>query len=143
MKLLQLSKGMFAQVNNEDYQRCIDYGPWYYNPQTGYAYTQVGRQKVMLHHFIFNETCEVDDRDRDRLNCQSKNLRRATRSQNCGNSSLQRRNRFGRKGIRIERNGRYIAQLCGKYLGTFDIVGEAGDAYDKAAKQHYGEYYGV
>lgn len=145
MKLLALTKGKFAMIDDDQLQRCNEYN-WQYL-KIGYAATSIGgrkeKQLIYLHHFVYGATVELDHKDRNKLNCQRDNLRPATRSQNCGNHPLQRRNRYGRKGVCETPIGRYMARLAGNHLGTFDSVAEAGDAYDIAAKQYYGEFYGT
>lgn len=69
-------------------------------------------------------------------------LREATRSQN--SARHRAKNKLGARGIWLSKSDRYVAQirLMGKlrYLGSFDTVGEAKAAYEKAAKELFGEF---
>lgn len=71
------------------------------------------------------------------------NLREATRSDNMGNVGLQRDNKTGAKGVHKTKFG-YIAQLRTKektqYLGTFQTVEDAKEAYRVAAENYFGEF---
>lgn len=73
------------------------------------------------------------------------NLREATPSQNGANCKLSVRNTSGAKGVFLERlTGRWNAyvrvQRKSVYLGTFDTVEEASQAYAQGARQHFGEF---
>lgn len=73
------------------------------------------------------------------------NLREATPSQNCANKRAYSTNRSGFKGVSVcSSTGRWKAQICvnGKvtYLGLFDDVRAAAEAYAAAADKHFGEF---
>jgi hypothetical protein len=85
---------------------------------------------------------EISYINRDRTDIRWTNLREATRSQN--SARHRAKNKLGARGIWLSKSDRYVAQirLMGKlrYLGSFDTVGEAKAAYEKAAKELFGEF---
>lgn len=75
------------------------------------------------------------------------NLRQATREENCRNVKVHKRNRLGIKGVseRIDCRLRFVANIringlvtC---LGHYETAEEAKAAYDKAALEHFGEFF--
>ncbi len=90
----------------------------------------------------------LDHRNRDSLDDRISNLRLATHSQNCSNSCLHKHNTSGRRGVHWDKqSGKWQAKISVMkkviYLGYFDDLDEAGDAYIKAAKKHFGEFIGA
>lgn len=86
---------------------------------------------------------EVDHRDGDGLNNRRANLRHCTHAENMRNRMLDRRNRFGAKGVWASR-GKFRASIKfeGKtiHLGTFQTQQEAAAAYLGAAKALFGDF---
>lgn len=88
----------------------------------------------------------VDHINRDPGDNRWANLREATESQQRGNTYLVARNTSGVRGVRwyAKRQRWYAAISFGqksKYLGSFKTKEEAVSAYDKAAREHWGEFY--
>ena len=75
------------------------------------------------------------------------NLREATAQENCRYRVKSKNNSSGIKGVHYDsRKEKYIAQICvdrhvRKHLGYFDTAKEAGNVYDKKAKELFGEFY--
>lgn len=69
------------------------------------------------------------------------NLREATQEQNSGNKRTRRDTLLGVKGVkRNPKGGRYLARFRDKYLGSFDSIEEASEAYRLASEAAYGEF---
>jgi len=122
---------------------------WYPHktPKTFYARTEERktRQTIYLHQLLFGT--EADHKDYDGLNNRRSNLRSATRSQNTQNT----RKREGRsysslyKGVSFHKqSNKFRAQLLIKgktfHLGEFGSEIDAAQAYDAAARKHFGEF---
>jgi hypothetical protein len=161
MRKIELTQGYTALVDDEDYQRVIDAGPWHAALNTRndgtvkgiYAHhnTRVNGQSTStrLHHFVLrvDKSVEIDHKDRNGLNNQKENLRKAEGKNSC-NAGLYRSNTSGFKGVSVHRNVhgpiQWKAQVrCGgavHYLGLFPTAREAALAYDAEAKRLFGEF---
>lgn len=90
-------------------------------------------------------TLDIDHIDNDRTNNKFANLRLATRSQNSGNQRLRNRSESGKKGVtRHTQSGKWVANIRVNnkliYLGIYETIDAAAQAYEKAAREHFGEY---
>lgn len=117
----------------------------------GYRQISIGRRHYYAHRLAFlYMTGEwprggVDHKDGDTGNNRFDNLRIATQTQNNGNAKKHITNTSGYKGVSIHRcTGKWQARIKinGKtlWLGTFECPKEAGDAYLRAAHEHFGEF---
>lgn len=86
---------------------------------------------------------EIDHQDVDPSNNGIQNLRPATRSQNATNTPVRSTNKLGVKGVCVWQ-GKYMAQIMlhrkRTYLGSYDTIEEASQAYQAASKKFHGEY---
>jgi len=147
MKLIPLTKGHFAKVDDEDFERLSKWD-WYYSH--GYAVRSIGewpnQTHVWMHHEILDQSpgMETDHENSDGCDNQRPNLRLCTHSQNNANASKRKDNTSGYKGVswyepgkkwhaRITKNGRIS-------LGYFKDPIEAAHAYDDAALKLYGKF---
>jgi hypothetical protein len=86
---------------------------------------------------------ELDHINNQRDDNRIANLRRASRSQNCANTTLYRNNSSGRRGVsregnkwvaRVRRNGKSFR------LGLFETTEAAALAYEQASRAAHGEF---
>lgn len=95
MKLIPLTQGRFASIDDDDYEKICRYKWWAQKqPNTFYAGRMITleggkRYPLMMHRVIMNESpngLEVDHIDGNGLNNQKHNLRFVTRRQNMQNA---------------------------------------------------------
>jgi hypothetical protein len=155
MKEIPTTRGFLAKVDDEDYERVMQF-KWAanVNGNTVYATRCIrkpngDRTKQSLHRFVLNlpagKKPQVDHEDRNGLNCQKHNLRMATHAQNQGNQKKRKGTSSKYRGVTWHKKDlRWQASIeikgkC-KYLGQFAKEKEAARAYDAAAKEVYGEF---
>jgi hypothetical protein len=159
MKLIKLTQGMFAQVDDDNYD-WLNQWKWYAHKggKTYYAIRSSkrigGKQTtIQMHRLIMNtpDDQEVDHGDHNGLNCQRHNMRNATRSQNKMNVTTFSNSGFlgvyilkgqTRKGKTYRNTIIAKIQVKGKslYLGAFSTPELAALAYNEAAKIHHREF---
>ncbi len=152
MKRIPLSKGMFALVDDEDYERLAKY---YWCARKGrntfYADRSVKLNgkwtTISMHREIFGlpKNKQIDHADHNGLNNQKYNLRICTPAQN-------QQNRLPYKGFSSRYKGvgwakddkKWRSYIYPNYkfvsLGYFDSEIEAANAYDAKAKELFGEF---
>ncbi len=147
MKLIPLSRGLTAKVDDADFEELSKY-KWYAVKCFGkyYARRSEGRnKKIYMHRQLAGNPLHlhVDHKDGNSLNNQRENLRNANVAQNMANrkafencsSSFKGVTKNGEKWIaRIGTNGDQI------YIGCFTSEIEAALAYDKKAYELHGEF---
>ena len=108
--------------------------------KNGYPVARIDSKLVCLHKIIAGYVPKgmcVDHANRNRLDNRKENIRIATYSQNSAN--VKPMSACGYRGVSKFGN-RWSAKLCGKRIGAFDYPEEAAKAYDKAAKERWGEF---
>lgn len=150
MKKIFLTQGKFALVDDEDFN-WLNQWKWHYHID-GYAvrnYARISPRQglFLMHRVIVNcpTDKQIDHIDGDGLNNQKFNLRICVQSQNKKNRRTPSNNTTGYKGVWIDKRRGYIwagINANGKrlHLGTFSDLISAAEAYDGAARKHYGEF---
>ena len=155
MKEIKLTQGYVALVDDEDYERVMQYR-WHVQARkrTKYAWRSVckpdGRwTSLMLHRFILNLPSgmvpQVDHKDRNGLNCQKENLRIATGSENNANQRKRPNLSSRYKGVAwYKQTNKWMAHFTVNrkkhHLGYYFLEEEAARAYDAAMIKTFGEF---
>lgn len=144
-----LTQGKVALIDDEDADEVLA-RKWHAkrSPNTWYAGTNIWNGQryrwVSMHRFILDPPAGLvtDHIDSDGLNNQRANLRICTHSQN-----LQNRRAFGRSrflGVAFDDSSTasrpWAATIGYRRIGRFRTEEEAAAAYDRAAKELYGEF---
>lgn len=141
--------GLTALLDDADYARAAQYTWWpLKHRNTTYAFARItpgSRQLTYLHRFILDGQEDIDHKDGNGLNCQRNNLRLVTDQQNMQNRTTNRGTASGYKGVTwMDRRKPWFAKIGvdgkRKHLGSFFTPEEAARAYDKAAREAFGEY---
>jgi hypothetical protein len=139
MKKIPLTQGKFTIVDDVDYPELFKY-KWRCN--CGYASRGRG---IHMHRLIMDcpSSLQVDHINLDTLDNRKCNLRLCTNAQNQHNTQLRKDNTSGYKGVSWQVY-KWTAGLKieGKrvHLGYYFCLIKAAKAYDKAAKEAYGEF---
>jgi hypothetical protein len=146
MKLINLTKGLQAKVDDDDYER-VNHHKWYADIGRWNTYAKndslPGRPR--MHVFIMQPLAGmvVHHLDKNGLNCQKENLEVTNQMTNARFTKL-RRNKKGSKyrGVYKHGNGftaEFWAVYKKHYLGFFKNEEDAALAYNKFAEEYLGE----
>lgn len=149
MKKISLTQGKFALVDDEDFP-ILDKVSWYFNSH-GYADRKPRKKSLSMHRFLMGDPkgMKIDHINGDGLDNRKANLRICTHQQNLYNSKLSKKNKSGYKGVSWDKvNKKWRATVhvtTGSttkivQIGRFSNAKLAAQAYDLAARKHYGEF---
>lgn len=146
---IPLTQGKVAVIDFEDFEKVRPYKWQAHRTKTRwYATRTFGKRFVKMHRFLLDAAKgnKVDHRDGDGLNNRRDNLRECSNAENCrafrkkwsGSTSKFR-------GVSWHKSSSsWVSQLCfnGKvfHLGCFKHQEDAARAYDKKAKEIFGEF---
>lgn len=149
MKKIPLSQGKYALIDDKDFLAVSRY-KWHviFNGNNWYArrHTKVsegGRRKGQyLHRFLVGDWKMIDHRNGNTLDYRRCNLRDCTSKENARNRRKSR-GISHYKGVILFRQ-KWCARIFvgGKniHLGCFKEEKQAGEAYNSAARIHYGKF---
>jgi hypothetical protein len=154
MKLIKLTKGKFAIVDDDDFEYLIQF-KWQCHNRSNTCYAArsvtVGVKKRItqkMHQLILGENDlknGIDHRNGDGLDNRKLNLRFCNQSEN----NMNKKPRVGctskYKGVYLKRSlNKFVSTIKingrAKHLGFFDNDFDAAIAYDNAAKELFGEF---
>ena len=146
MKVIPLTQGLFAKVDDIDYERVINQSGWMAVFVGNRYYARSNNQLgLYLHNFIMGSK-GIDHINLDGLDNQRSNLRPATKSQNAMNQGKRNTPTSSRfKGVYYNKGkNKWAAEIkkdgVKRFLGYFDFEEDAALAYDQAATEWFGEF---
>jgi len=146
--LIKLTWGKYAIVDAEDYGRLSSY-KWCAVEHSRCWYARTLKRdgsQLSLHRLITGapKGLFVDHRDHNGLNNRKQNLRICTRSENNWNRRPHGRTSRYKGVYRDKRRNKFVARIYtnGKqiFIGYFDDEIEAAKAYDRKARELFGEF---
>lgn len=150
MRLIPLSNGLFAKVDDHHFERIAQFSSWHFS--NGYAFTSVwveGKQKTLYMHHVVKPLGDsklyLDHVDGDGLNNQEDNLRHVTSIQHARNRRRNGNNTSGIKGISWnDQKGLWHVYIWVNYKRVrskyFRELSEAVVARAKWEKEFFGEH---
>ncbi len=144
---------VFALVDDEDYERINKYKwhaiktKWGWYAMRAIYVPKMKSVKLYMAKEILRYVGgkEVDHKNHNTLDNQKSNLRLCTSSQNSMNTRIRTDNVSGYKGVYFHRLAKkWLAQIVkdkkNYYLGLYNNKHDAGKAYNKKAKELFGEF---
>lgn len=149
MRKIRLTNGKYALVDDDDFYMVSGY-IWRsinHHRNTGYAGTIINKKLVLMHRMILDAKKGqiIDHINHNGIDNRRKNIRLCTSSQNCMNKIKRcKKTDTPYKGIYRGYKGSWRAciRINGKtiHLGSHSTQKEAALAYNKKAKEIFGEF---
>jgi hypothetical protein len=148
MKIIPLTKGQFAVIDDEDFEQISAHkwsAQWVAGSKSYRAIRKQNGKSILMHREIMHAEpgIEVDHRFHRTLDNRKSQLRLCSHQQNKRNSRVHRNNASGFKGVdKFKKRWRARIRIEGKAvcLGFFDSPRLAAFAYDTAASASFGEF---
>lgn len=139
---LELTWWEYAIVDADDIDR-VRMHTWYRSRRWAVE-SRMWKRLVKLHRFIMNppDNVVIDHIDRNPLNNSKSNLRECSQMENCHNSSWKNTSKTWVKWVWMNRNWKYVSQICvgwkREHIGTFSSIEDAQKAYiEKSLEYHW------
>jgi hypothetical protein len=151
MKEIKLSQGLFALVDDEDFEPMLEHYWHAVNGGSGnkYAARKVrvdGKTQVIFMHKVLARTPPgmlTDHINGNTLDNRKANLRMCNRWENARNRRVHKNSKHGFKGVHAAGNRfQAVIRVDRKlmHLGTFKTAGEAALKYNEAARELFGDF---
>jgi hypothetical protein len=150
VKQIILSQGQVTKVDDDDYIWLLKWKWHSRKDKKNNCFYAVGRKtpksKIERMSRVImgvsgDVSVEVDHKNHDTLDNQRLNLRVSTKKQNIANRRKPKNNTSGYKGVYWDKcRSRWSVSVSGKKVGYFIDLKEAAKAYDKKAKELFGEF---
>lgn len=155
-KRIALTRGFFALVDDEDYERVAQFRWCVQSSRKGNPYVVRGvnaggtRRSMLMHRFIMGvdgepATLTVDHINGDPLDNRRSNLRLCTNKENLWNQSARKGGTSEYRGVSWNRRVRKWTAFIGvdgknKYLGCYIDEADAARAYNREALEYFGNF---
>lgn len=152
MKQIQLKNGMFAIVDDDDFNWLSQWKWSAIKTKYGY-YADRESHYIRMHREVMSRWVgrpltddeEVDHINQNKLDNRKENLRLATSAENKRNRGKQSNNTSGYKGVMWDKaTGKWMARICIDkkriYIGWYSDKIDAAKAYDEKAKEVHGQF---
>ncbi len=141
-KLIPLTQGKFAIVDDEDYDWLMQWN-WYYKVYAARSKSK-SHSAILMHRLILPGKM-IDHKNGNELDNRKCNLRECTRAENSYNQKGQKNSTSKYKGVHwIKKRGIWhaciINGLSTTFLGSFRNEEDAAKAYNEAAIKYFGEF---